>query len=384
MTNIQAKNRLLTDQAPHGHVAPRHKPVQNVPPLIRQAAGSQRLRAQTQMNQKQENNLSAMQRTGTALRRTATQALPVVLGIIVLCFLLLHLVPGDAADVLAAQNGSATAETMDAMRQRFGLDQPMLTQLAVYLTHLAHLDLGYSARFGMPVAQLILERLPNTLLLMLSALSMALVFGILAGWVMAIFAGRWPDRILQVVVLLFYSTPGFWVGLMAIVLFSVRLAWLPSNGSETVGENLSGLALLADRASYLVLPSLALSSFFIAVYARLTRATMLEVLGQDFMRTAAAKGLHPVAVQFRHALRNALIPVTTVAGIHVGNLLGGAVVVETVFGWPGMGRLALEAVIGRDFNVLLGVLLMSSLLVIVANACIDLLHAWLDPRIQAI
>ena len=310
------------------------------------------------------------------------QALPTMLGIIVLCFLLLHLVPGDAADVLAAESGSASAETMNAMRARFGLDQSMLVQLVSYLTHLAHFDLGYSARFGMPVSRLIMERLPNTLLLMLSGLGMALVVGILAGWIMAIFAGRWPDRVLQVVVLLFYSTPGFWIGLMAIVLFSVKLGWLPSNGSETVGVPMAGLRLLLDRASYLLLPSLALSSCFIAVYARLTRSTMLEVQGQDFMRTAAAKGLHPVTLQLRHALRNALIPVTTVAGIHVGNLLGGAVVVETVFGWPGMGRLALEAVLGRDFNVLLGVLLLSSLLVIVANAAIDLLQAWLDPRIQ--
>jgi peptide/nickel transport system permease protein len=306
-----------------------------------------------------------------------------MLGIIVLCFFLLQLVPGDAADVLAAQNGSATAETMHTLRERFGLDQPVLVQLATYLVHLAHFDLGYSARFEMPVARLIFERLPNTLLLMISALGMALVVGILAGWVMAIFAGRWPDRVLQVLVLIFYSTPGFWIGLMAIVLFSVKLGWLPSNGSMTVGVPMAGLRLLADRASYLVLPSLALSSFFIAVYARLTRATMLEVLGQDFMRTAAAKGLHPVTLQFRHALRNALIPVTTMAGIHLGNLLGGAVVVETVFGWPGMGSLALEAVVDRDFNVLLGVLLLSSFLVIVVNAAIDLLQAWLDPRIQA-
>ncbi len=306
-----------------------------------------------------------------------------MLGIIVLCFFLLQLVPGDAADVLAAESGSATAETMNALRERFGLDQPMLLQLINYLIHLAHLDLGYSTRFGMPVSKLISERLPNTLLLMVSAFAMALVLGILAGWVMAIFAGRWPDRLLQIVVLLFYSTPGFWVGLMAIVLFSVKLGWLPSNGSMTVGIPMSGVHLLLDRASYLVLPSLALSSFFIAVYARLTRATMLEVQGQDFIRTASAKGLHPIAVQLRHIVRNALIPVATVASIHLGNLLGGAVVVETVFGWPGMGRLALEAVIGRDFNVLLGVLLLSSLLVIVANAGMDLLQAWLDPRVQA-
>jgi peptide/nickel transport system permease protein len=170
---------------------------------------------------------------------------------------------------------------------------------------------------------------------------------------------------------------------MAIVLFSVKLGWLPSDGSMTVGASLTGFALVWDRLDHLILPALALASFFIAVYARLVRASMLEVQRQDFMRTAHAKGLHPFSVQLRHALRNALIPVTTVAGMHLGNLLGGAVVIESLFGWPGMGRLALEAVLARDFSVLLGVLLLSSLLVIVANMAIDLLHAWLDPRIGA-
>ncbi|GGJ18351.1 ABC transporter permease [Neoroseomonas lacus] len=326
--------------------------------------------------------MTGLGRAGRTLRRTAWQALPTMIGIIILCFFLLKLVPGDAADVIAAEAGSATAETMAALRARFGLDQPLLMQLLAYLDNLAHLRLGFSARFNMPVSELIMARLPNTLMLMLAAMSMALVVGILAGWVMAIFANRWPDRMLQVVVLIFYSTPGFWIGLMAIVLFSVKLGWLPANGNMTIGADLTGFALIADRARYLVLPSLALASFFIAVYARLTRASMLDVQRQDFMRTAAAKGLHPVTIQLRHALRNALIPVTTMAGLHLGNLLGGAVVVETVYGWPGMGRLALEAVTGRDFNVLLGVLLFSSLLVIVANVAIDLLHAWLDPRIE--
>lgn len=326
--------------------------------------------------------MTVLGRAGRTLRRTAWQALPTMIGIVVLCFFLLKLVPGDAADVIAAEAGSATAETMAALRSRFGLDQPLLTQLFAYLDNLAHLRLGYSARFDMPVSELILARLPNTLLLMLAAMTMALIVGILAGWTMAIFAHRWPDRLLQVVVLVFYSTPGFWIGLMAIVLFSVKLGWLPANGNMTLGSDLSGFDPIADRAKYLVLPSLALASFFIAVYARLTRASMLDVQRQDYMRTAAAKGLHPVTMQLRHALRNALIPVTTMAGLHLGNLLGGAVVVETVYGWPGMGRLALEAVTARDFNVLLGVLLFSSLLVIIANVAIDLLHAWLDPRIE--
>ena len=250
-----------------------------------------------------------------------------------------------------------------------------------FLNHLAHLDLGFSPRFNTSVLDLILERLPGTLLLMVTALGFALLIGIVLGSVMAAWAGKWPDRLLSIVVLLLYSMPGFWVGLMAIVLFSVKLNWLPNDGSETIGAHLTGFSFIADRLSHLVLPALALASFFVAVYARLVRTSMLEVQRQDFMRTAHAKGLNPFLVQLRHALRNALIPVTTVAGMHLGNLLGGAVVVETLFGWPGMGRLALEAVLARDFSVLLGVLLLSSLLVIVANVAIDLLHAWLDPRI---
>ncbi|MCW5735937.1 MAG: ABC transporter permease [Enhydrobacter sp.] len=315
------------------------------------------------------------------LRRTAIHAIPTVLGIIVLDFLFLQLMPGDAADVMAIEAGAATAETMDMLRERFGLDQTVLTQLVNFLGHIVQFDLGFSPRFNASVLDIIMARLPNTILLMATALSFALLLGIVLGSVMAAWAGRWPDRVLSVVVLLLYSMPGFWVGLMAVVLFSVKLGWLPSDSNMTIGTDYTGWALIADRASHLVLPALALASFFVAVYARLVRASMLEVQRQDFMRTAHAKGLHPFLIQLRHALRNALIPVTTVAGMHLGNLLGGAVVVETLFGWPGMGRLALEAVLARDFSVLLGVLLLSSLVVILANVLIDLLHAWLDPRI---
>jgi peptide/nickel transport system permease protein len=315
------------------------------------------------------------------LRRTALHAGPTVLGIIVLDFLFLQLMPGDAADVMASEAGAATAETMAMLRRSFGLDQPVLTQLGNFLGHLVHGNLGYSPRFNASVVEIIMARLPNTVLLMVTALSLALLIGVVLGSVMAAWAGRWPDRVLSVVVLMLYSMPGFWVGLMAIVLFSVKLGWLPSDGNVTLGVDFTGWALVGDRLAHLMLPALALASFFVAVYARLVRASMLEVQRQDFMRTAHAKGLHPFFIQLRHALRNALIPVTTVAGIHLGNLLGGAVVVETLFSWPGMGRLALEAVLARDFSVLLGVLLLSSFLVIVANMVIDLLHAWLDPRI---
>jgi len=322
-------------------------------------------------------------RVQARLRRIALQAVPTVLGIVILNFCLLQLVPGDAADVLAAEAGSATAETMAQLRTHLGLDQSLFTQLYHYLDNLVHFSLGYSSRYQTPVAELILSRLPNTLVLMLAALGIAFVVGMLGGVLMSVWAGKWPDHVLSVAVLLLYSMPGFWVGLMAVVVFSVHLGWFPSGGSFTVGADLHGLAWWRDRLAHLVLPALALSTVFVAIYARLTRAAMLEVSRQDFVRTAAAKGLSPLVVQLRHVLRNALIPITTVAGLHLGNLLGGSVVVETVFGWPGMGSLALEAVLARDYQVLLGVLLLGSCVVIVANVLIDLLHAWIDPRIEA-
>ncbi|MER9341375.1 ABC transporter permease [Mesorhizobium sp. M0601] len=325
--------------------------------------------------------MSTLTRIGRTFRRTAIQAVPTVLGIVILNFFLLQLAPGDAADVMAGEAGSATVETMAALRQRFGLDNPLLVQLFNYLYNLAHFSLGFSPRYGMPVADLIGQRLPGTLVLMAVALAVAIVLGLALGSVMAVFAGRLPDRVLSVISLLFYSIPGFWIGLMLIVLFSVKLGWLPSGGSGTIGSNLTGLAGLWDRARYMILPALSLALFYVAIYARLTRAAMLEVQSQDYVRTAAAKGLPPAFITIRHVLRNALIPITTMAGMHVGGMLGGAVVVETVYSWPGLGRLAFEAVMGRDFTVLLGILLLSSLLVIIANATVDLLHAWLDPRI---
>ncbi|ESW78733.1 ABC transporter permease [Mesorhizobium sp. C280B] len=325
--------------------------------------------------------MSTLTRVGRTFRRTAIQAVPTVFGIVILNFFLLQLAPGDAADVMAGEAGSATVETMAALRQRFGLDNPLLVQLFNYLYNLAHFSLGFSPRYGMPVADLIGQRLPGTLLLMAVALAVAIVLGLALGSLMTVFAGRLPDRMLSVISLLFYSIPGFWIGLMLIVLFSVKLGWLPSGGSGTIGSNLTGLAGLWDKARYMILPALSLALFYVAIYARLTRAAMLEVQSQDYVRTAAAKGLPPAIITIRHVLRNALIPITTMAGMHVGGMLGGAVVVETVYSWPGLGRLAFEAVMGRDFTVLLGILLLSSLLVIVANATVDLLHAWLDPRV---
>lgn len=315
-------------------------------------------------------------------RRTLSQAIPTVFGILVFNFLLLRLIPGDAVDVLASESGGATEATLAQWRSHFGLDLGLGQQLLAYLTHLVHLDLGLSPRFNLPVSQLVFDRLPNTLLLMVSALGLALVVGIAAGAVMASKVGRWPDRALSMAVLLLYSTPGFWIGLMAVVLFSVTLGWLPSDGIETLGLHLTGIDWLIDRMQHAVLPVLTLATFYIALYARLTRASMLEVQRLDFVRTARAKGLHPIRVALRHVLRNALLPVTTLAGLHFAALLGGAAVTETLFGWPGLGRLTLDAVLSRDYNLLLGILLLSSMLVVVVNVAMDLLQAWLDPRIR--
>lgn len=325
--------------------------------------------------------MTTLGRTARALRRNAVQAIPTLAGIIVLNFLLLQLAPGDAADVLAAESGFATEETMQALRERLGLDLSILAQLWHYLADLARFDLGYSYRYGLPVADVIWQRLPGTLLLMTVSLALAVVIGIAVGAVMATLAGRLPDRVLSVLSLLFYSVPGFWIGLMLIIVFSVWLGWLPSGGSGSIAAGLEGWAAVGDRARHMILPATSLALFYVAIYARLTRASMLEVRGQDYVRTALAKGLSPTTVAVRHILRNALIPVTTMAGLHVGNMLGGAVVIETIYSWPGLGRLAYEAVMGRDFTVLLGILLLSSILVIVANLVVDLLHAWLDPRI---
>jgi peptide/nickel transport system permease protein len=325
--------------------------------------------------------MSSLPRIARALRRTALQAIPTVIGIVILNFFLLQLAPGDAADAMAAEAGSATAETMAAMRERFGLNLPMLDQLLAYLNNLAHFSLGYSPRYSMAVSDLIGQRLPGTLTLMAMALAIAILIGLALGSLMAAFAGRLPDRLISIFSLLFYSVPGFWIGLMLIVLFSVTLGWLPSGGSGTIGSDLGGWAGILDKARYMVLPATSLALFYVAIYARLTRAAMLEVRTQDFVRTAYAKGLSPAVVTVKHVLRNALIPITTMAGMHVGGMLGGAVVVETVYSWPGLGRLAFEAVLGRDYTVLLGILLLSSLLVILANAVVDILQTWLDPRI---
>jgi peptide/nickel transport system permease protein len=310
------------------------------------------------------------------------QAIPIVLGIVVLNFLLLHLAPGDAADVLAGEAGSATPEYMAQLRERFGLDQPVYVQLMLYLKNVVTLDLGYSFRHGMPVLQLILDRLWPTLLLMGTTLVLSVSVGVLLGLLAATRVHSWRDNLISILAIIAYATPLFWIGLMLIVLFSINLGWFPASGMETVAAFYEGWDRAVDIAWHLVLPALTLSCFYLALYTRLMRATVLEQQGMDYVTTAEAKGLTERQITFRHIQRNAILPVVTMVGIQIGSLLGGSVIVESVFGWPGLGLLAYQSLFARDFNLLLGIFFFSACLVVIINLLVDLLYLALDPRIE--
>ena len=308
-------------------------------------------------------------------------AVPVILGIIVLNFFLIHAAPGDAASVLAGESGAATPEYMALLRHKFGLDQPLSTQFAVYLLNMAHLDLGYSFRNDSPVLELILDRLGPTLLLMLTAFVVAVLLGSLLGVLAASGRNGWRDNLISLASLVAYATPGFWLGLMMIVVFAINLAWLPTSGLDTVGADNEGWDEVIDIARHLVMPATALSLFYLALYARVMRASMLEQTGMDYVTTARAKGQTERRIIFGHVLRNALLTVVTMAGVQAGNLIGGSIVVETVFGWPGIGTLAFNALQSRDLN-LLGIFFVSACLVVVVNLIVDLVYVTLDPRIE--
>lgn len=314
--------------------------------------------------------------------RRLLQAVPIVLGIVVMNFLLLQLAPGDAADVLAGEAGSATPEYMTMLRERFGLDRPVSVQLFYYVKNILSLDLGFSFRHNMSVLDLILERLWPTLLLMGMTLLLSVGVGILLGLLAATRVNSWRDTMISILAVISYATPLFWVGLMLIVAFSLNLNWFPATGMENVAMFYEGWDRVVDIAHHLVLPAITLSLFYLALYTRLMRAAMLEQYGMDYVTTARAKGLTERRITFKHVVRNAVLPVVTMAGIQIGSLLGGSVVVESVFGWPGLGLLAFQAMFARDFNLLLGIFFLSACLVVVVNLLIDLFYSFLDPRIE--
>jgi peptide/nickel transport system permease protein len=306
----------------------------------------------------------------------------VVIIIATVNFVLVHAAPGDPAQVMAGQSGAADEKLLAQLRADYGLDKPYPVQLATYLGRVLTLDLGYSYRQQRPVRDLILERLPATLLLTTTAFIAALIVGVTLGLFAGVRAGRWSDTFLTIVSLVLYATPVFWLGLMLVLLFSVRLEWLPAFGYVTIGVDMSPLGHVADIAKHLVLPATSLAAIYLAIYTRLTRSSVIEVMHQDFIKTARAKGLTQGRIVARHILRNAILPVVTVAGMQAGALVGGAVVIETVFAWPGLGRLIYDALLQRDYPVMLGIFLVMSVIVIMLNLVTDAVYRLIDPRVS--
>lgn len=316
------------------------------------------------------------------IRRLAAGTI-LVLAVVVLNFVLIHLAPGDPVDTIAGAAGGMSESLRAALRQQYGLDQPILTQLWIYLDLVLHGHLGQSYFFNMPVSQLILERVPATLLLVISAILGAFLLGTFLG----VLASRKPDGLVSqgitVLAVFGYSAPVFWTGIMLIILFASIIPLFPVSGMRTDVGGTSGIAAILDVLHHLVLPAATLGIVYLAFYSRLARASMLDVLGADYIRTARAKGASETSVYYFHALRNALLPLVTVLGLQFGNVLAGAILVETVFNWPGLGRLAFDSVLRRDYPTILGVLLFSSVLVVVMNQVTDFCYRLIDPRIKS-
>jgi len=304
-------------------------------------------------------------------------------GVVVLNFLLIRLAPGDPALVIAGEMGGTSEEALAQIRAEYGLDQPLLVQLGIYLKNLLTGDLGYSFFFDQPVLTLIADRIGPTFLLVITAQ----LFSIVAGVFLGVVAARRPHGVLSGFVSVFaaigYAVPVFWTGIMLIILFASVWPIFPVEGMASISLRDANFFVQAlDVAHHLVLPAFTLAVIYLAQYARLCRASMLEVLASDYVRTAHAKGLTERKVLFKHALRNAALPILTVAGLQFGNLISGALLVETVFNWPGMGRLAFDSILRRDYPTILGVLFFASAMVVVANILTDLSYRWADPRLR--
>lgn len=313
--------------------------------------------------------------------RRLVQALPLLLGVIVINFLVIHAAPGDPVLVIVGEYGT-TPEYMDMMRAKLGLDKPLYLQLLIYLKTTLLGDLGHSFVWEEPVLKVILEFVPATLLLMGTSLIVSTFLGITMG----VWAAKDPDSFkdiaIRTICLAGYSIPVFWLGAMAILLFSVYLEWLPTQGLKTIPNPFSGISYYWDVARHLILPAAVLGVAQLALIAQTTRASMLEVMGQDFIVTAWSKGLSTNCVLHRHGLRNALLPIVTIIGMQAGYMFGGAILTETVFGWPGLGRLMLRAIGTRDYPLMMGMFVAITIMVLVANLIADIVYALLDPRVR--
>lgn len=316
----------------------------------------------------------------TYLVRRLLQAVPLILGATVVTFMLIHLAPGDPIVALAGEDGDPGYYAM--MRQKFGLDRPLGEQLFVYLRQLSRGDLGFSYRHSQPAVAVILSRLPATLLLITPALLLAIIIGMTLGILAANRAHTLTDTGLSVVSLLGHTVPVFWLAQILLLVFAFGLGLFPVQGMTNARHRYEGLRYALDVIHHMVLPVTALSVQYLAPIARVTRASLIEVMGQYFIQTAVSKGLTRRQVLLKHALPNTLLPIITIIGAQVGFMVAGAVLTETVFAWPGLGRLLLSAMLNRDYAIITAMFLLLSLTVILSTVVVDLLYALVDPRVR--
>ncbi|KVK61963.1 ABC transporter permease [Agrobacterium sp. TS43] len=304
-----------------------------------------------------------------------------LLIVLIFTFVLLENASGDAVDAYLVSIGGGDAGLRDVLREQYGLNGSVLARFWLYASSVLRLDLGWSLAFERPVLGLILERLPNTLLLMGSATAFAFILGTGLGIVAGARPGGLTDRVLSTLSLALYATPGFWLGLVLAIVFAVQLKWLPTSGIETIASGKQGFARALDIARHLVLPVASLGLIYLALFLRVMRTAMAAVWPLDFVLFAQSKGLSKRRIVLRHVARNAALPLVTVLGLQAATMLGGSVVIESVFAIPGFGRLAQEAVSGRDTPLLMGIILTSAVFVILVNLAVDIVYAVLDPRI---
>jgi peptide/nickel transport system permease protein len=319
----------------------------------------------------------------TALIRRLAWSILLIFAVLVLNFLLIHMAPGDPADVIAGEMGGATQEMLDDIRKSYGLDQPLHVQLWVYLSRAAQGDLGNSFFYNSTVLDLILSRIGPTLLLVITSLLFALVIGTSLGVIAARKPNGYLSYFVTIVSIVGYAAPIFWTGLMLVILFASVIPLFPISGMYDIRTEGGIFTRSIDVAHHLVLPAFILGIVYLAQYSRLTRASMLEILGSDYIRTARAKGVSEFKIYSKHALRNAILPIVTIAGLQFGSVISGAVLVETVFSWPGLGTLAFESILARDYPTILGILFFSAVLVIFANIITDMTYRLVDPRVGA-
>ena len=306
-----------------------------------------------------------------------------LLAVLILNFGMMHLAPGDIADTISQSMGGADEEILNQIRADYGLDQPFIVQLGNYIGKVIRFDLGYSFFYNQPVTKLIFQKLPATLLLVLTAQLLALIIGVFLG----VFSAQRPNGLsshfVSFLALFGYSAPVFWSGLLLLIGFSLHIQWFPVAGMQDVTIEGNLWVESVDIMRHMALPVISLSSIFLALYSRLSRATMMEVLGSDYIRTAKSKGLTDREIVYKHALKNSLSPVITLAGLQFSAVVSGAVLVESVFSWPGLGTLAFDSIIARDTPTILGILFFSALVVIIGNLLTDLALRLVDPRVRS-